>query len=293
MASGIIFRAISGFYYVKHEDGIAECRARGKFRYEKSSPLVGDRVRFTVTEQGRGYLTDLLPRSNSFVRPPIANIDKMVIFASAAIPVTDPYLVDRMAALAWKNSCEPVICISKCDIDPARRLFDTYSAAGFKVARTSALTGEGLPYLTDMLAGSVCVFTGNSGVGKSSIINALDSGYSISVGEVSKKLGGGRHTTRHVELYELSCGAIIADTPGFSVFDTDYLAPKEELARLFPDITPYIDSCRFLDCAHIREPDCAVLEAVGNGKIGKTRYDSYARLYAKALCHKDWEMKEL
>jgi len=288
MPEGVITKALSGFYYIEHTDGVTECRARGKFRIEKSAPLVGDRVVFSHTETGKGFLTSILPRKNSFVRPPIANIDMMVIVASAAIPVTDPFLIDRMTAIAIKNNCKPVICINKCDIDPADRLYMIYSKAGFETVRTSAETGEGLSGLCDIIQGSVCVFTGNSGVGKSSILNVLDPQLHISVGDVSKKLGRGRHTTRHVELYKLSCGAMAADTPGFSAYDTSCLAEKDELCGLFPDFEPYHGNCRFIDCAHIKEPDCAVIGAVEAGLVQKTRHSGYVRLYEQALENKTY-----
>jgi len=291
ITKGTIYKALSGFYYVESPEGITECRARGRLRLEKETPLVGDRVEFTHTEPGKGYLISILPRSNAFVRPPIANIEKMIIIASAAIPVTDPFLIDRMTAIAIKNGCEAVICINKCDLNPAERLYDIYSSSGFSTVRTSAATGEGIPILHEMIRGSVSVFTGNSGVGKSSILNALDSGFNISVGEVSKKLGRGRHTTRHVELFKLSCGAVAADTPGFSAFDTEGFAQKEELQFLFPDIEPYIGGCRFLDCAHIKEPGCAVVEALEAGLLKETRHSSYVRLYEQASAYKPWEHK--
>jgi len=292
MAEGIIFKALSGFYYVKSECSLIQCRARGKFRLDKVTPLVGDRVAFTHTEPGRGIINDIHPRKNSFVRPPIANIEKMVIIASGAIPITDPFLIDRMTAIAQKNDCEPVICINKLDLDPADALYDIYSKAGFCTVRTSAETREGLDELLNAIRGSICAFTGNSGVGKSSILNCLDPDFQIIVGDVSKKLGRGRHTTRHVELFNLECGAIIADTPGFSAFDTDRLATPPNLQYLFPDFANYIGTCRFLDCAHIKEPGCKLLEALNNGKLQKTRWDSYVRLYNQALEYKEWEHRK-
>ena len=289
MAEGIIVKALSGFYYVESVEGAIECRARGRFRLEKNSPLVGDRVEYISTGPGKGYLTAILPRRNSFVRPSVANLDKMVIVASAAIPVTPPFLIDRMTVVARKNDCEPVICINKCDLDPAKSLFEIYSSAGFKTVRTSAETGEGVPELLDAIKGAVSAFTGNSGVGKSSILNTLHPGFRISVGEVSKKLGRGRHTTRHVELFKLPGGAIIADTPGFSAFETSRVAPKEEMQYLFPDFAPYVDECRFTDCSHTKEPGCAVLEALGADRLQKTRHDSYVKLYQEAKEHKEWK----
>ena len=279
MAEGIIYKALSGFYYVEHAGESVECKARGRFRIEDSTPLVGDYVEFSPTEQGRGYITGLLPRKNAFVRPPVANIEKMVIVASAAVPVTDTWLIDRMTAVACKNDCQAIICINKCDLDPAKRLYDIYTAAGLRTVRMSAETGEGIDSLRDLIRGSVCVFTGNSGVGKSSILNALEPDFQISTGSVSKKLGRGRHTTRHVELYKLSCGAMVADTPGFSSFDADDLSTKDGLAHLFPEFEPFLSGCRFLDCAHIKEPDCAVTAAVETGALQRSRHESYKRLY--------------
>ena len=288
MGEGIIFKALSGFYYVETDDGAVECRARGRFRHENNSPFVGDRVVYASTGPGKGIITEILPRKNIFSRPPVTNVDKMVIVASAAIPVTDPYLVDRMTAAAQKNGCESVICINKCDLDPAKRLYDIYSAAGFKTVRTSAETGEGAFELLGAISGAISVFTGNSGVGKSSILNMLDPNFHILVGDVSLKLGRGRHTTRHVELFKLPGDAVIADTPGFSSFDTDKLSSKDELQYLFPDFEPYIGGCRFLDCAHIKEPGCVIIEAVDAGELQKTRYDSYVKLYRQAQSYKEW-----
>ena len=289
MVEGIIFKAMSGFYYVESVNGTAECRARGRFRLEGSTPLVGDRVRFTPSEHGKGIITSILPRKNAFVRPPIANIDKMIIIASAVIPITDPYLIDKMTAIAVKNGCEPIICINKCDLDPAKKLHDIYSVTGFKTIRTSAETGDGVDELLEAIRGSICAFTGNSGVGKSSILNVIDPDFCITVADVSKKLGRGRHTTRHVELFRLPCGAIIADTPGFSAFDTQSLASKEELQHLFSDFEPHLGQCRFLDCAHIKEPGCAVLDALENGKLQKSRHASYVCMYEQASEYKQWE----
>ena len=224
-----------------------------------------------------------------FTRPPVANIDKMVIVASAAIPVTSPFLIDRMSVVAQKKNCEPIICINKCDLNPAKHLHEIYTSAGLKTIKTSAETGEGLSELLEAIKGSVCAFTGNSGVGKSSILNSVFPGFNITVGEISQKLGRGRHTTRHVELYKLPGGAIIADTPGFSAFDTEKLAAKEDIQYLFPDFQDYIGECRFTDCAHIKEPGCAVIEALEAKKLQKTRHDSYVKLYQEAKDYKEWE----
>ena len=290
-AEGIIFKAMSGFYYVQSNAEAYSCRARGLFRLQNNSPLVGDSVEFTITEQKNGYITAIKPRKNSFIRPAIANLDKLVIIASQAIPTTDPFLIDRMTAISHKKNCMVIICVNKCDLNPADNLFNIYKSAGFTTIKTSAETGEGLQELLETIKGGICAFTGNSGVGKSSILNRLNSDFNISVGEVSIKLGRGRHTTRHVELYKLAENIVVADTPGFSSFDTDQLNNKEEIAHLFSDFEEFIGNCRFLDCAHINEPECAVLEALVDGKIQKTRHNSYVRIYSEAMKFKKWEHK--
>lgn len=290
--TGIIIRALSGFYDVDCGGELIRCRARGKFRYTKESPLVGDRVELTPTEPGTGRLDKILPRRNAFQRPAVANMEQMIIIASQAIPVTDPFLVDRVAALAEAKDCEPVVVVNKCDLASGEELYQLYRKVGYRTLRASAVTGEGIPELREILAGKVNVFTGNSGVGKSSILNALaPEVLQIPTGEVSQKLGRGRHTTRHVELFRLENGAIIADTPGFSSFDTDTpeLLDKEQLAAAFREFRPYLGECRYVGCAHIKEKGCAVLKAKKAGEICTSRHDSYIRLYQIAKEHKAWE----
>ena len=292
---GIILKALSGFYYVDGGDGaLTACRGRGKFRHQKLTPLVGDRVRFTPLGEGAGILDEILPRKNQFQRPAVANIDQLVVIASGAVPVTDPFLIDRVVSIAEGRDCEPVICINKCDLDAAEELYQTYRKAGFLTLRVSAETGEGIPELAAAIAGKVSAFTGNSGVGKSSILNALEPEFRLQVGEVSDKLGRGRHTTRHVELFRLSSGAIVADTPGFSSFDTEgmELRRPEELQYTFREFAPYLDQCRFMGCAHVKEKGCAVLAAVKAGAIAPSRHASYVRLYEQAKEVPEWERKE-
>ena len=292
---GIILKALSGFYYVDGRDGaLTACRGRGKFRHQKLTPLVGDRVRFTPLGEGAGILDEILPRKNQFQRPAVANIDQLVVIASGAVPVTDPFLIDRVVSIAEGRDCEPVICINKCDLDAAEELYQTYRKAGFLTLRVSAETGEGIPELAAAIAGKVSAFTGNSGVGKSSILNALEPEFRLQVGEVSDKLGRGRHTTRHVELFRLSSGAIVADTPGFSSFDTEgmELRRPEELQYTFREFAPYLDQCRFTGCAHVKEKGCAVLAAVKAGAIAPSRHASYVRLYEQAKEVPEWERKE-
>lgn len=293
MKSGTIVKALSGFYYVESEGRVYECRARGRFRRDGLSPLVGDEVDFTPEANLKGTVENVHERKNRFVRPAVANIDCMIILACAVNPVTDPFLIDRVTALCETLGCEVIICINKADLDPGDALFDIYSKTPYRVIRTSAVTGQGLSELREAIAGKLCAFTGNSGSGKSSILNALDSRLNIKVGAVSDKLGRGRHTTRHVEIFPLGDGARIVDTPGFSSFNmerTEHI-PKDKLQYAFVEFAPYLGKCRFLDCAHLKEPDCAVLGAVRDGEISKVRHDSYARLYDIASQVKDWELK--
>ena len=290
--TGRIVRSISGFYDVQTEEALITCRARGILRKEGNSPLTGDLVEITV-ERGKGMVEKILPRKNHFIRPAVSNIDVLVVFAANVNPVTEPYLIDRVAAIAGDQEVPVCLCVNKCDLDPAMDLVRIYENAGFPVIRTSAETGEGVEALRQLLKGKLAAFTGNSGVGKSSILNRLSPELNLATGEVSEKLGRGRHTTRHVELYDLGSGTYIADTPGFSSFDTDQMDVilKENLQYAFPDFGPYLGKCRFDDCSHRKEPDCAVRAAFENGEIEKTRYDSYLKLYEKASQINLWEIK--
>ena len=291
--TGRILRSLSGFYDVQTEAGIVTCRARGILRKGGNSPLTGDLVEITV-EHGKGMVEKILPRKNSFIRPAVANIDALVIFAANVNPVTEPFLIDRVAAIAGDQNVQVILCVNKCDLDPAVDLVGIYEKAGFVVIRTSAETGEGVEQLRDLIRGKLTAFTGNSGVGKSSILNRLAPELNLATGEVSEKLGRGRHTTRHVELYCLEENTYVADTPGFSSFDTDQMEVilKENLQYSFPDFGPYVGKCRFDDCSHRKEPDCAVRAAVEAGDIGRSRYDSYLRLYESYSQVKLWELKK-
>ena len=290
--TGRILRSISGFYDVQTPDGLVTCRARGSLRRGSESPLTGDVVQITV-ERGKGMVEKILPRRNWFVRPAVANVDALVVFAANVNPVTEPFLIDRVAAIAGDREVPVYICINKCDLDPAVDLERIYRNAGFPVIMTSAETGEGVEELRALLIGKLTAFTGNSGVGQSSILNALCPELALPTGEVSEKLGRGRHTTRHVELYRLGEDTYVADTPGFSSFDTDQMDVilKENLQYAFPDFGEFIGKCQFHDCSHRKEPGCAVTAALAAGKIEPTRYDSYLRLYEKASQVKLWEMK--
>lgn len=290
---GLIYKALSGFYYVDCGGQIVTCRARGKFRHDKIHPLVGDRVEVAVQDDGTGTVNAVLPRKNQFQRPAVANIDCLVVVASGAIPVTDPFLIDRVVAMAERRSCESIICFNKWDLEQPQSLYETYRAAGFPTLRVSAETGEGVAELSSLIAGKLCAFTGNSGVGKSSILNALEPEFHLQVGDVSDKLGRGRHTTRHVELFRLGNGAVVADTPGFSSFEEEggILCPPEEVQYAFREFAPYLDQCKFVGCAHVKEKGCTVLEALAEGRIAQSRHDSYARLYQQAKEVPEWERR--
>ena len=291
-SEGRIIRSLSGFYEVQTKDGTITCRARGNLRRGSAIPQTGDIVTISI-ERGKGMVEKIHPRRNSFVRPAVANIDALVIFAANANPVTEPFLIDRVAAIAGDQEVPVYLCVNKCDLDPAQELIGIYTRAGFPVIAASAETGEGIEALRKMIRGKLVAFTGNSGVGKSSILNCLCPELALPTGEVSEKLGRGRHTTRHVELYDLGDGTLVADTPGFSSFDTDQMEVmlKENLQYAFPDFGPYLGSCQFHDCSHRKEPGCAVTAALTAGEIEPTRYDSYLRLYEKASQVKLWELK--
>lgn len=293
MVNGLIVKALSGFYYVDTLDGILECKARGRFRLDGTSPLVGDRVCCSIDSNGKGRIDRVEERRNWFIRPAVANIDALVFVAANTNPVTDPFLIDRVSVIAAEADCRLIICVNKTDIDSGDELFEVFTKAGFTVVRTSAESGEGIEELRSVLSGMVCAFTGNSGVGKSSILNALLPGIHIETGEVSEKLGRGKHTTRHVELYDIGGNTFVADTPGFASFEIEMMnvIPKEELQHDFIDFAPYIGKCRFTDCAHLKEPDCAVTTAVAAGEISDSRYRSYVRLYDLSAQHKFWETK--
>ena len=258
------------------------------------SPLVGDRVEVRELGNGEGVVDRIFPRRNFFARPAVANIDQLVVIASASIPKTDPFLIDRVAAIAALKDCEVIVVLNKCDLDPADDLYAIYEAAGFRTLRVSAETGEGLEELKTVIRGKLSAFTGNSGVGKSSILNALDPEFQLKVGEVSDALGRGRHTTRHVELFTLSCGAEIMDTPGFSSFETDELnlELKHRLPETFREFVPYLDECQFVGCSHTKEKGCAVLDAMKHGKIRKSRHESYLRLQEELKPLKEWQEKK-
>lgn len=290
---GRIEKALSGFYYVHTDTQTLQCRAIGKFRREGTKPLVGDWVQVRDLGSGEGLVEEVEPRQNCFARPSAANIDQLVIIASAAIPATDPYLIDRIASIAALKRCNVLVCLNKTDLDFADELFDIYSQSAIPVLRVSAETGAGMEELREHIRGKLSAFTGNSGVGKSSILNCLCPELSLKVGEVSQALGRGRHTTRHVEMFSVEENTWVIDTPGFSSFDTEELnlELQAHLPETFPEFLPYLGQCRFVGCRHIREKGCAVLQAVLDGKIPPQRHKSYMRLWEEVKDLRPWDKK--
>ena len=286
----MILKGIGGFYYVDTGNQVVECRARGRFRKNGEKPLPGDRVEIDIAADMTGFVTRILPRSNALLRPPVANLDCIVTVISQAPPVTDLFLIDKITVIACHKGIEPVICINKCDLEQGDDLFRIYSDAGFAVFRISAETGEGVDALSGYIRGRFSVFTGNSGVGKSSLLNRLCPGFHFEVGDISR-INRGRNTTRQVEIVRLEDGTMLADTPGFSSFDTERMdmVYKEDLERAFPEFEPYLGQCRFTGCAHVKEKDCAVRAALEAGRIGRSRYNSYCMLYDSVKDIKEWE----
>lgn len=290
---GMILKGIGGFYYVRTDAGVIECKARGKFRKASEKPMIGDRVTIEVQDDGSGYMMSIAPRRSELMRPPVANVDQIAVVCSAAPPVTETLLIDKVAAIAEHKGIDTLIVINKCDLNRGDRLHEIYTHAGFSVFRVSAETGEGIDDLRSALTGKISAFAGNSGVGKSSLLNCIDPQFQMKTGEISRKTERGRHTTRHVELVELAGGGFIADTPGFSAFHTEQmdLVLKEDLQYAFREFEPYLNKCRFTGCAHVKEKGCAVLAAVAAGEIEKERHESYCQLYESVRHIKEWELK--
>ena len=288
----LIMKSTAGFYYVRSEDGeITECRARGVFRKQKLSPLVGDKV--TIETDGKnGTVTEIYERRNSLIRPPVANIDKLIIISSVTEPVPNLPIIDKLTAIAADKNIEPVVVFSKADLGDADSLVEIYKKSGIESFAVSSKTGEGIENFKHIFDSSVCVLTGNTGVGKSSALNAINPDLDLATAHISNKLGRGRHTTRTVELYEMF-GGYIADTPGFSSldFENSEIIIKENLPFCFPEFEEYIGQCKFVSCAHIGEKGCRICQAVSDGDIQQSRYDSYRLMYDEVIDYKEWEDK--
>ncbi|MCC8074313.1 MAG: ribosome small subunit-dependent GTPase A [Clostridiales bacterium] len=294
MPEGIIIKGIGGFYYVETADDIYECKARGVFRKEKITPLVGDRVNITINQNAENTIDKILPRKNFLVRPPVANIDLLFIVSSAVNPKINPLVLDRIIAIAEYKKIEPIIIFTKIDLSDDYLQFESiYSNAGFKTVSCNNLNGDGTQVILEILKGKISAFTGNTGVGKSSLLNAIMPNLDLATGETSKKLGRGKHTTRHCELFKV-CGGYVADTPGFSAIDIEASEKilKDDLPFCFREFLPYIDECKFsTNCSHINDKGCAVVKALNDGKISKSRHDSYVHMYNDVKDIKKWELK--
>lgn len=286
--TGLIVKSIGGLYTVESPDGIYECVPRGIFRKEGKSPCVGDRVNF----QDDRVITEILPRKNHLIRPPLANMDQLIFVVSVCEPSPNLLLLDKFIAIAEYKKIKPIVVLTKVDLDKHEDIFSVYKNAGIDVVVIDYRNGEGIETLKEILGGKISAFTGNSGAGKSTLLNAIDSRFDIRTGEISKKLGRGRHTTRHAQLYRLDNGGYIADTPGFSTFETNKydIIKKEELCSCFTEFSEFSDNCRFKDCSHTKEKDCAVIKAVSDGLISESRHSSYCQMYEEAKSIKEWEI---
>lgn len=290
---GRINKGIGGIYYVQTPQAVLECQPRGIFRRQGVTPMVGDWVTVELTQQGKGQIVKIHPRRNWFVRPRVANLDQLVFVVSSCDPAPNLGVLDRLIAIAEYKKVEMLLVITKTDLRQAHELEELYRSAGFAVISVCGQE-DGVRRVYDALAGKVNVFSGNSGVGKSTLLNRIDSRFTIPTGDISKKLGRGRHTTRHVELYELQNGGVVADTPGFSAIEVEQFERirKEELEDCFREFAPYLGRCRFTGCSHTKEKGCAVLEALREGKIAPSRHESYVQMYEQARQIKDWELSD-
>ena len=293
MNTGKIIKGIGGFYYVESADTIYECKARGSFRKQGLSPLVGDDVEFTVNENAENTIDKILPRKNQLVRPPLANLDRLFIIASIVDPKLNTLIIDKLIAIAEYKNIEPIIVITKADLDDGYDEYvNIYKNAGFRVIVCDNTNGSGSDEVKELLKGKISAFTGNTGVGKSSLLNQICPELSLATGETSKKLGRGKHTTRHCELFKVD-GGYIADTPGFSSIDFEKCERiyKEDLPECFREFREFLGGCKFTSCAHINDKGCAVCEAIKQGKISESRHNSYISMYDDVKDFKQWEKK--
>jgi len=285
---GIIVKCLGGLYTVESPDGILECKARGVFRAKGISPAVGD----NVTVSG-GVISEIGERRNYIIRPPLANLDQILFVVSTVSPAPNFLILDKFIAIAEYKGIEPIVVITKTDLGDGSAVRELYDSIGIKTVEVDYEDENSVQCVRDLLIGKISAFTGNSGAGKSTLLNAVDPSLDLATGEISKKLGRGRHTTRHAELYKLAGGGYIADTPGFSTFETNRydIIRKEDLAGCFREFADYTDSCQFRDCSHTCEKGCAVVEAVAEGRIPQKRHESYCTMYDEAKQLKEWELK--
>lgn len=287
--NGKILKGIGGFYYIETADAVYECKARGVFRKQKVTPLVGDDVTITIRSNGENTIDSIYTRKNFLVRPPVANIEQLFILSAACNPSPNLFLIDKMTAIAINKGIEPIIVFTKCDLMDLSEFEKIYKNSGLKTVCISSVTKDGIDTVKEWISGKVSAFTGNSGVGKSTLLNSICEGLNLDTGEISEKLGRGRHTTRAVELYKV-CDGYVADTPGFSSFDIEKneSVALEDIQYCFPEFQPYLGKCKFVSCSHTVDKGCAVLEALSDGKIEKTRHESYKAMYSEAKELKKW-----
>ncbi len=292
MIKGLIVKSLGGFYYVKCGDRIISCRAKGGFRNSKETPFVGDTVdlRIVSEEKNEGYVEKIYPRKNKIIRPPVSNIDRLIIVSSLSSPEPDTVFIDKMTIMCEKQGITPILCFNKSDLGGDSSIIEEYKKTGYQIIVTSAVTSEGTDEIKELVKEGITAVAGFSGVGKSSLLNTLTDTFLSETGSVSKKLSRGKHTTRHAELFPISENAFIADTPGFSSLSVEELR-KEELSSLFKEFRPYLSECRFNDCLHLKEKDCAIKNAVENGDIPESRYESYKLFYDAIKDINDWERK--
>ena len=293
VVEGIITKGIGGFYYVEAEGEIYECKARGVFRKSGIKPLAGDRVKISINDNAENTIDEIFERSSVLVRPPVANVDRLFIVSSVCEPKPVLLIIDRMTALAVNQGIEPVVVFTKNDLENADEYIEIYRKAGIKAFSVSCVNGEGVEEVKEALKGHISAFCGNSGVGKSSLLNVIDPKLGLKTGEISDKLGRGRHTTRHSELFKVE-GGYVADTPGFSSFETDETEPilKEDLPYAFKEFEKYIGQCKFTSCLHMKDKGCRIIQAVEDGDIPVSRHESYCFMMEQAKNIKEWELKK-
>lgn len=290
----MITKAVGGVYYVDALDGCmrgenVKCAARGIFRNKGISPSAGDIVTVELEENSEPVITDIRERRNFLVRPPLANLDRIVFVNSTAEPAVNRFILDKLVAIADSKGIDPVIVFTKIDLETAGDLPELYEKIGIPVCTVDNTTGSGAEKLRGLIDGGTVAFIGNSGVGKSSLLNVLYPELQLETAHISKKLGRGRHTTRQVEMFKRN--GYVADTPGFSTVDTERYCriSAGELASAFREFRRFLGECEFSDCAHVKERGCAVKAAVSAGEIAQSRYDSYLRMYEEAQKINDWE----
>lgn len=286
---GIITKGIGGFYYVEVANAIYECKARGIFRKNKISPLVGDIVEISINENAENTIDTILERKNSLIRPPVSNIDNLLIVVSTTDPKPNFYVIDKLIAISEHKNIEPYIIISKTDLSSYAEIVDNYKDAGINLIVLD--NEDSYNKIKEIMKDKISAFTGNSGVGKTTLLNKLDNTLNLSTGAISDKLGRGRHTTRQAQLFRV-CGGYVIDTPGFSSLDFEKveIIKKDELPYCFREFKEYLGTCKFTSCSHVNDKGCSICEAVKDGKISQSRHNSYIQMYNQAKEIKEWEI---